>query len=108
MVMVSLPPLCLSLVWKKPWHRPGFFLTNVGLRAAMGTDRAPQGFSQGTIAVLPEGIGGLRHVTREASFKAEESSMRRAAVGSRRVVLVAGERRTCCNRWADSARNHSR
>ena len=108
MVMVSLPPLCLSLVWKKPWHRPGFFLTNVGLRAAMGTDRAPQGFSPGYDKGIAEGIGGLRHVTREASVKAEESSMRRAVVGGSRVVLVDGERRTCCNRGADSARNHSR
>jgi len=54
MVMVSLPPLCLSLVWKKPWHRPGFFLTNVGLRAAMGTDKPRKGFPQGTIRVLPK------------------------------------------------------
>jgi len=37
-------------------------------------------------------MGGLHHVAREASFEAKASSMRRAVVGSRRVVLVVGER----------------
>jgi hypothetical protein len=52
--------------------------------------------------------GRTPHVPRKASFKAEESSLRGTVVGGCRVVVVAGERRTCCNRWADSARNHSR
>ena len=56
----------------------------------------------------PEGTGGRQHVAREENVKAKESSMRRAVVGGSRVVLVDGERLTCCNRRADSARNHSR
>jgi hypothetical protein len=52
---------------------------------------------------LPKGMGGLHHVA-----KAEEPSMRRAVVGGRRVVVVAGERRTRGNRWAGGARNHPR
>jgi hypothetical protein len=51
---------------------------------------------------LPEGMGGLHHVTRETSFKTEASSMRRAVVGSRRFVVVAGERRIRGNRRARS------
>ena len=47
-------------------------------------------------------IKALRHVPRKASFKAEESSLRRAIVGSSRVVVVAGERRTRGNRSAHS------
>ena len=47
-------------------------------------------------------MGELHHVARETIFKAEESSMRRAVVGGRRVVVVAGERRIRGNRGARS------
>jgi hypothetical protein len=49
---------------------------------------------------LPEGMGGLYHVAREASFEAKASGMRSTVVGGRRVVVVAGERRIGGNRWA--------
>jgi hypothetical protein len=58
--------------------------------------------------IRPKGVGGFRDVPTKASFKAEESSMRRAVVGGGRVVVVAGERRTRGNRWARNARNLSR
>ena len=53
---------------------------------------APQGFSQAydSGTYCHEGMGVLHHATRETSFKAEASSMRRAVVGGRRVVVVAG------------------
>ena len=47
-------------------------------------------------------MGELHHVAREESFKAEASSMCRAVVGGRRVVVVAGERRIRGNRGARS------
>jgi hypothetical protein len=46
--------------------------------------------------------GRVPHVARKASFEAEASSLRRAVVGSRRVVVVAGERRISGNRGARS------
>jgi hypothetical protein len=42
---------------------------------------------------LREGMGGLNHVERQASFEAEAPSVRSTVVGGCRVVIVAGERR---------------
>ena len=49
---------------------------------------------------LREGMGGLNHVEREASFEAKKSGVRGAVVGGRRVVVVAGERGIRGNRVA--------
>jgi hypothetical protein len=57
-------------------------------------------FPRQPILERSEGVGGLDHVAHEESFKAQESSMRRAVVGSRRVVVVAGERRIRGTQWA--------
>jgi hypothetical protein len=65
---------------------------------------------------LPEGMGGLHHVAREASFKAKASEQSLTGIGGRRVIVVAGERRIRDPRWAGSGyvdaerrpRNHSR
>jgi hypothetical protein len=46
--------------------------------------------------------GGPHHVANEARFEAEASGMRITGVGGRWVVVVAGERRIRCARWADS------
>jgi hypothetical protein len=61
---------------------------------------------------------GLYHVAHEASFEAKASEESRPGVGSRRVIVVAGERRIRGDHWAGSGyadaehrsepRNHSR
>jgi hypothetical protein len=68
--------------------------------------RMPSG-TMAFLTILLTGMGG-HHAPSKETLEAEASGMRSTVVGGRRVVVVAGERRTCCNRWADSARNHSR
>jgi hypothetical protein len=51
---------------------------------------------------LPEGMGGLHRVKREANFETKASGVRSTLVGGSRVVVVAGERRTRRNRGTDT------
>ena len=67
---------------------------------------------------LPEGMGGLHRVKREANFETKASGVRNTLVGGGRLVIVAGERRTRGNRGTSSgytdakhrseSRHHSR
>jgi hypothetical protein len=59
------------------------------------------------LTILLPGMGG-HHAPGKETLEAEASGMRGTVVGGRRVVVVAGERLTRGNRWAGSARNHSR
>jgi hypothetical protein len=45
---------------------------------------------------------GGHHATNEKTLEAEASGMRSTVVGSRRIVVIAGERRLCSNRSARS------
>jgi hypothetical protein len=57
--------------------------------------------------LMPASTGGLRHVTREASFKGKAAEESPTSVGRRRFVVVAGERRIQCTRSGYTAQKHS-